>query len=153
MWGPGRRSIYQNGTCSISPRMAAKHPRNLDRTRPTNGWSFGKGKNADGKITMGENGFGCLRVSFPHCAPTREKCTLIFRNNADERRNFTDRLKRRTVKYFHPSYPFPRTIQKKSSRRGSSFIIINLARGSYQFRKTRKIMPTIDHWIGHQFYA
>lgn len=34
---------------------------------------------------------GCLRVSFPHCAPTREKCTLIFRNNADERRNFTDR--------------------------------------------------------------
>lgn len=40
---------------------------------------------------------------FPsYCAPTREKCTLIFRNNADERRIFTDR---RTKEMYREIFP------------------------------------------------
>lgn len=46
--GPARRSIYQNGTCSISPRMAAKHPQtSIEPGEQMDGVS------EKGKITMG----------------------------------------------------------------------------------------------------
>lgn len=59
----GRRSIYQNGTCSIRSEMAAKHPQTSIPREQMDGVSQ-KGKSADGKITMG-GGFGCLGVSLP----------------------------------------------------------------------------------------
>lgn len=103
-------------TCSIRPRMAAKHPQT---SIPANKWTeFRKRKSADGKITMG-GGLGMPRRSpIPHCASTREKCTLIFRNNADERRiSLIVGLKRCTVKYFSHLADRVSTPQAESRRR------------------------------------
>ena len=96
----GRRSIYQNGTCSIRSEMAAKHPQTSIPPR-TNGWSFAKRKKRGWKNHNGRR-HRMLRRFPSYCAPTREKCTLIFRNNADERRIFTDR---RTKEMYREIFP------------------------------------------------